>query len=76
MITASGIVFDGASFDTYLKAFDIRTGKEIWRSELPASAQATPMTYVFHGKQYVVVCAGGHGKLRSKQGDAVVAFTL
>ncbi len=76
IITASGIVFDGASFDPYLKAFDIRTGKEIWRAELPASAQATPMTYVFQGKQYVVVCAGGHGRLRSKQGDAVVAFAL
>ena len=34
------------------------------------------MTYEWSGKQYVVICAGGHGKLKSKMGDAVVAFAL
>ena len=34
------------------------------------------MTYELRGRQYVVICAGGHGKLKSKMGDAVVAFTL
>jgi quinoprotein glucose dehydrogenase len=62
--------------DTYLHAIDIETGQEVWKAELPASAQATPMTYSAGGKQYVVICAGGHGKLGTKQGDAVVAFAL
>ena len=76
MITAGGLVFSAAAMDTYLRAFDIDTGHEVWKGELPASAQATPMTYSAGGKQYVVVCAGGHGKLGSKQGDSVVAFAL
>ncbi len=49
---------------------------ELWKSELPASAQATPMTYEVRGKQYVVIAAGGHGKLGTKLGDALVAFAL
>jgi quinoprotein glucose dehydrogenase len=60
--------------DTALRAFDSETGKELWKADLPASAQATPMTYEVAGKQYVVICAGGHGKLGTKMGDAVVAF--
>ncbi len=76
MVTAGGLVFTAAAMDTYFRAFDIETGKELWKSELPASAQATPMTYTLGGKQFVVICAGGHGKLATKQGDAVVAFTL
>jgi quinoprotein glucose dehydrogenase len=74
--TAGGLVFTAAYMDTYLHAIDIETGQEVWKAELPASAQATPMTYSAGGKQYVVICAGGHGKLGTKQGDAVVAFAL
>jgi quinoprotein glucose dehydrogenase len=76
MVTAGGLVFSAAGKDEVLHAFDIETGKEIWNAGLPAAAQATPMTYSAGGKQYVVICAGGHGKLGSKQGDTVVAFTL
>ncbi len=76
MVTAGGLVFTSANIDPYLRAFDSETGKELWKYELPASAQATPMTYTLNGKQYVVIAAGGHGKLHSKQGDYVVAFTL
>ena len=56
----------------------METGKELWKGELPASAQATPMTYQLstQGKQFVVIAAGGSGKLHTKKGDCVVAFTL
>ncbi|MGH9614532.1 MAG: pyrroloquinoline quinone-dependent dehydrogenase, partial [Bryobacteraceae bacterium] len=74
--TAGGLIFDAAAMDTRFRAFDSRTGKEIWSAELPASAQSTPMSYSYKGRQYVVICAGGHGKLSTKQGDAVVAFAL
>jgi quinoprotein glucose dehydrogenase len=74
--TASGLVFIAATMDTYFRAFDVETGKELWKAELPASAQATPMTFSKNGKQYVVICAGGHGKLGTKMGDSVVAFAL
>ncbi|HEY2014742.1 MAG TPA: pyrroloquinoline quinone-dependent dehydrogenase [Bryobacteraceae bacterium] len=77
--TAGGLVFSAAAIDPHLHAFNTDTGAEIWTAELPASAQSTPMTYQWNGKQYVVICAGGHGKARemgSKMGDAVVAFAL
>jgi quinoprotein glucose dehydrogenase len=76
MMTAGGLVFTSAAMDLYLRAFDSDTGKELWKYQLPAGGQATPMTYVFHGKQYVVIAAGGHGKLGTKQGDYVMAFAL
>jgi quinoprotein glucose dehydrogenase len=62
--------------DNSIRAFDSESGKEVWNYELPAGGQATPMTYSFKGKQYVVIAAGGHGKLGTKQGDAVIAFSL
>jgi len=58
-------------------AFDIDTGTVLWSGELPASAQATPMTYrAPSGKQLVVIAAGGHTALRTKIGDSIVAFAL
>jgi quinoprotein glucose dehydrogenase len=76
IVTGGGLVFAAAATDNYLRAFDSETGKELWKFELPASGQATPMTYTLKGKQYVVIAAGGHGKLGTKQGDYVIAFTL
>ena len=74
--TGGGLVFTSAAMDNFLRAFDSETGKELWSFELPAGGQATPMTYSLKGKQYLVICAGGHGKLGTKQGDFVMAFTL
>jgi quinoprotein glucose dehydrogenase len=76
IVTAGGIAFAAAAMDNYIRAFDAENGKEIWKFELPASAQATPMTYSSGGKQYLVIAAGGHGKLGTKQGDYVLAFSL
>jgi quinoprotein glucose dehydrogenase len=76
MVTAGGLVFTAAAMDTYLRAFNSATGAELWKGDLPAGAQSTPMTYSLDGKQYIVICAGGHGKLGTKLGDSVVAFTL
>jgi quinoprotein glucose dehydrogenase len=74
--TGGGLVFTAAAMDNYLRAFDSETGNEVWKFELPAGGQATPMTYSLNGKQYLVICAGGHGKLGTKQGDYVLAFRL
>jgi quinoprotein glucose dehydrogenase len=76
IVTAGNLVFIAASIDGHLRAFDSRTGQTLWEYALPASAQATPMTYELDGRQYVVIAAGGHGKLHTKQGDYVVAFRL
>ncbi|MFI4936575.1 MAG: pyrroloquinoline quinone-dependent dehydrogenase [Caulobacterales bacterium] len=76
VVTGGGLVFIGASFDNYLRAFDAASGKELWRGRLPAGGQATPMTYVWKGRQYVVISAGGHAMSDSKRGDQFVAFAL
>jgi len=60
IVTASGLVFIGATSDEKFRAFDVLTGEELWKSELPTAANATPMTYEIDGKQYVVVVSGGH----------------
>jgi len=78
VVTATGLVFIAAAMDNYLRAFDADTGEELWRGRLPAGGQATPMTYRLRqdGKQFVVIAAGGHGKMGTKLGDALVAFAL
>jgi len=76
--TASGLVFIAAAMDNYLRAFNMETGEELWKGRLPAGGQATPMTYRLreNGKQYVVIAAGGYGRMGTKLGDYVVAFAL
>jgi hypothetical protein len=76
IVTAGGVVFIGAAIDNYLCAFEASSGKELWRGRLPAGGQATPMTYVWKGRQYVVIAAGGHAKSETKKGDTVIAFAL
>jgi quinoprotein glucose dehydrogenase len=76
IVTRGGLVFIAAAMDDFLRAFDVETGRELGKWALPAGGQATPMTYRVrkNGKQFVVICAGGHGKLGTKIGDFVVAF--
>jgi quinoprotein glucose dehydrogenase len=74
--TDTGLVFVAAATDNYLRAFASETGAELWRGRLPAGGQATPMSYVQGGRQYVVIAAGGHGALGTTRGDDVVAFAL
>lgn len=76
LVTASGLTFIGAATDSYLRAFATTTGEELWKARLPAGGHATPMSYRYQGRQYVVIAAGGHKHLGSRMGDAVVAFSL
>lgn len=77
MVTAGGLGFLSGTLDQYLRAYDVNTGKELWKSRLPAGGQATPMTYTGKdGQQYVLVMAGGHGSLGTKMGDYVIAYKL
>lgn len=78
IVTAGGVVFIAAAMDNYLRAFDVETGTELWKGRLPAGGQATPMTYRLreNGKQFVVIAAGGHGRMGTTLGDYVVAFAL
>ena len=78
LVTSTGLVFIAASMDHYLRAFDIETGRQLWKAALPASAQASPMTYRARpgGRQYVVIAAGGHHTMHTRLGDYLIAFTL
>ncbi len=72
--TAGGLVFIGATLDRAIRAFDVETGREVWRAALPAGARATPMTYEAGGRQFVVIAAGGGGPFGA--GDTIIAFAL
>jgi quinoprotein glucose dehydrogenase len=75
--TEGGLVFIAGATDSRIRAFNVENGKEVWDAILPASGNATPMTYEINGKQYLVIAAGGHPRLREESlGDSVVAFAL
>jgi quinoprotein glucose dehydrogenase len=76
LITAGGLVFIAATMDQMMHAYDIDTGALLWQTPLPRAGIATPMTYEAAGKQYVVIAAGGHGKVGLELGDYIVAFAL
>jgi quinoprotein glucose dehydrogenase len=75
VVTAGGLVFIAASRDSHLRAFDRKSGKELWKAKLPAPGFATPATYSVQGRQYLVIACGG-GKIGTPSGDAYVAFRL
>ena len=76
IVTAGGLVFQAGTIDRMIRAFDVETGRELWRHELPAGGKATPMTYRgVDGRQYVVIAAGGDGETWGA-GDSIVAFAL
>jgi quinoprotein glucose dehydrogenase len=74
--TAGGLFFIGATMDRQFRAFDTRNGKTLWQYTLPADATATPMTYEYRGRQYVVINAGGHYMYGRGHGDWLYAFAL
>jgi quinoprotein glucose dehydrogenase len=77
IVTGSGLVFFGGTMDSRVRAFEARTGREVWSAPLPAPGMATPMTYAVNGRQYVLIAAGGSAVMGTdKQSDAVVAYAL
>jgi len=80
IVTAGGLVFiAGTMIDPSIRAFDVETGEEIWKAQLPTSGGATPMTYQVRkgGKQFLVIAAGAHqGVSEEPRGDSIVAFAL
>jgi quinoprotein glucose dehydrogenase len=81
IVTAGGLVFIAGTTDHRLRAFDAKSGKQLWEAELEANGHATPMTFLGKktGKQFVVVAAGGGGFLRSLSSvlsDSVAAYSL
>ena len=75
VVTASGIIFIGATPDRKFRAYDIRDGSVLWETELPAAGFATPSVYSVDGKQFVVIAAGG-GRMGPPSGSTYFAFSL
>jgi quinoprotein glucose dehydrogenase len=70
LVTKSGLVLCAAG-DSYVYAFDKKTGKEIWRGKLPFPQGANPMTYrTRSGTQFIVLSTG------TGADNALVAFSL
>lgn len=78
IVTAGGLVFIAGTNDSRFRAFDARSGKELWVTRLEASGHATPMTYTGKrtGRQYVVIAAGGAGYFPQAASDALEAYAL
>jgi len=76
IVTAGGLVFIGGTADEKFHAFDSASGELLWEHPLPAGGYATPATYAAGGRQFVVIAAGGAGKIGTRAGDAFVAFAL
>jgi quinoprotein glucose dehydrogenase len=76
--TAGGLVFIGATDDSRFRAFDARTGKELWTVKLGGAAHATPSTYLgADGRQYVVITSTGGGFFDAPlTDDSITAFAL
>ena len=80
MATAGGLVFIAATNDKRFRAFDSKTGKELWSAKLDMSAHAIPITYQGkNGKQYVAIVAGGASAIDDPETpgkEALVVFAL
>jgi quinoprotein glucose dehydrogenase len=76
IVTAGGLVFVASTKDEKIRAFDKRTGDVVWQHQLDAGGYAAPATYAVGGRQFLVIAAGGGGKLKTHSGDAFVAFAL
>ena len=75
LATAGGLVFTGEG-NGYFRAYDSKTGANLWSFQAGAGVNAPPSSYTVEGKQYVVVGAGGNAQLDYKRGNSIVAFTL
>ena len=80
--TGGDLVFVGATCDQKFRAFDASTGKVLWQTGLPASAFAAAETYMWKGRQYIVIaaCGGGFGKAfgmdHGAVGDSVLCYAI
>jgi quinoprotein glucose dehydrogenase len=78
IVTASGLVFIGATDDSRFRAFDAKTGKELWVEKLPAGSHSVPITYLGKdGKQYLVFPSTGGSFLEDPAlDDSIRAYRL
>src|SRR5689334_23061084 len=75
LATAGGLVFNGEA-NRWFKAYDSKTGRELWKYNCGAGVNAPAVSYMVDGKQYVAVAAGGNNQIDAKRGNSVFVFAL
>lgn len=76
IVTGGGLVFIGATLDSAFRAYDVRTGRELWKAPLPAPGMSVPITYEVKGRQYVAIAAGGNAFAGTELSDALMVFAV
>jgi len=76
IITDGGLIFESGTLHQRIRARDIEDGRVVWSHRLPAGSPATPMSYEYEGRQYVVIGSGGYSRVGTTMGDSIVAFAL
>jgi len=76
VVTASGVVFIGASMDARVRALDAATGEELWSDLVEAPAVSIPAVFTHEGEDYVVFAVGGNSILKPEVSDQAVAYRL
>jgi alcohol dehydrogenase (cytochrome c) len=66
--TAGGLLFTGTS-DGYVKAFDAKTGKELWKFQTGSGIVSSPVTWEQDGEQYIGLASGYGGAVPLWGGD-------
>jgi membrane-bound PQQ-dependent dehydrogenase (glucose/quinate/shikimate family) len=78
LVTQTGIAFLAATLDQYFRAIDLKSGAELWRTQLPSAAFANPMAYRSSksGRQYVAIAVGGNSLMGRNHGLFIKAFAV
>ncbi len=76
LLTKSGLIVIGAAAEHVLRIFDIESGEELWKQDLPAAPMATPMSYEVEGEQFIAVAVGGYDNMDMARGDYLMTFKL
>lgn len=76
MVTEAGLVFVATEGEPALYVYELDSGRELTRIELPAGAQATPMSYRVDDRQFIVLAAGGQDSTTGQPADYVLGYAL
>lgn len=75
-VTKGGLIFIGSTMDGKVRAYDLKTGEELWSDQMQAPVVANPAVYEYKGRQYVAFISGGNSILKPAVGDQVAVYAL
>ena len=77
-VTRSGLIFQTGTLDSMFRAIDIKTGKTLWQTQLPATSNSTPVTYSVNGRQFIVLSVADTSVTGEPPlgGSRMIAFAL